>query len=58
MVQVMAKDGALLLPTGRYGKVRHLLEQGKAVIVSRNPFTIQLKYDTANDITESTTGNA
>lgn len=36
------------MPTRRYGKVRHLLENGDAVIVSYKPyFTIQLTYDSS-----------
>lgn len=34
------------MPTDRYGKVKHLLRQGKAVVVKRCPFTIRLLYDT------------
>lgn len=33
------------MPTYRYGHVRHLIKDGKAVIYSRRPFTIQLMYD-------------
>ena len=46
-VCVLSKSGERLMPTRRYGKVRHLLESGGAVIVSYKPyFTIQLTYDT------------
>lgn len=48
MVYVISKTGERLMPTKRLGKVRHLLKDGKAVIVGRNPFTIQLTYDTDN----------
>ena len=34
------------MPTTRYGRVRHLLNEGKAHVVSREPFTVQLDYDT------------
>ena len=34
------------MPTNRYGKVRHLLKEGRAVVVKRCPFTIRLLYDT------------
>ena len=34
------------MPTKHHGKVRHLLENGKAVCVRRTPFTIRLLYDT------------
>lgn len=43
-VYVIDKDGKPLMPTKRFGKVRHLLEGGKAVVVCRDPFTIRLKY--------------
>ena len=44
-VFVISKDGERLMPTIRYGKVRHLLKEGKAIIYSRKPFAIQLTYD-------------
>jgi len=44
-VFVISKHGERLMPTTRYGRVRHLLRSGKAVIHSRKPFTIQLTYD-------------
>jgi hypothetical protein len=46
MVYVISKDGKPLMPTKRHGKVRRLLEQGLAKVVRREPFTIQLLYDT------------
>lgn len=36
------------MPTNRFGKVRHLLEDGKAKVIRRCPFTIQLLYDTTD----------
>ena len=45
MVYVLDKDGNPLMPTKRYGKVRHLLKDGRAVVVRRDPFTIRLTYD-------------
>ena len=45
MVYVLDKDGNPLMPTRRYGKVRHLLKDGKAVVVRRDPFTIRLTYN-------------
>ena len=33
------------MPISRHGKVRHLLREGKARVVRREPFTIQLLYD-------------
>lgn len=46
MVYVLNQDGKPLMPTNRYGKVRRLLKNGKAKVVKRTPFVIQLLYDT------------
>lgn len=48
MVQVIAKNGDMLLPSNRHGKVRHMLKEGRATIIKTDPFTIQLKYDHTN----------
>ncbi len=45
MVYVLDKDGNPLMPTKRYGKVRHPLKEKKAKPVRRQPFVIQLMYD-------------
>ena len=45
LVYVLNKDGLPLMPTHKLGKVRHLLKEGRAKIVKRNPFTIKLNYD-------------
>ena len=34
------------MPTKRHGKVRHLLNSGRARVVKKTPFTIQLLFDT------------
>lgn len=39
MVYVVSQSGKALMPTSRYGKVRHLLREGKARVVRREPFT-------------------
>ena len=44
-VYVISNNGERLMPTTRYGRVRHLLKEGKACIVKRKPFTIQLTYE-------------
>ena len=44
------------MPTHKLGKVRHLLKDGKAKIVKRSPFTIQLKYECENHIQPVTLG--
>lgn len=46
MIYVLDRDGKPLMPTNRHGKVRHLLKDGKAKCVRREPFTIQLLCDT------------
>lgn len=45
MVYVLNRNGQPLMPTERYGKVRRMLKSGKAKVVNRCPFTIQLMYD-------------
>lgn len=45
-VYVVGKSGNPLMPTKRFGKVRKLLESGRARVVNRHPFTIQLLYET------------
>ena len=44
-VYVISKDGQPLMPTSRFGKVRRLLKNKKAKVVSRCPFTIRLLYE-------------
>ena len=55
MVYVLNKDGKPLMPTERHGKVRHLLDRGKAKVVRRTPFTIQLTYDIPYEHTQPIT---
>jgi len=45
-VYVIAKDGTPLMPTKKFGMVRHFLDEGKAKPVQTKPFTIQLTYET------------
>ena len=45
VVYVLSMNGNRLMPTSRCGHVRHLLKDGKAKIVSRHPFTVQLLYE-------------
>ena len=51
IVYVLNKDGKPLMATTRGGRVRYLLKEKKARVVSTTPFTIQLNYDTP-DITQ------
>lgn len=56
MVYILNKEGKPLMPTNRHGKVKHLLRNGKAKVVKRTPFTIQLLYDTTEYIQPITLG--
>lgn len=56
LVYVLNTNGSPLMPTHRFGKVRHLLKSGKAKIVKRDPFTIQLTYECGNHIQPITLG--
>ena len=48
MVYVLNIDGQPLMPTTRHGKVRRLLKSGKAKVIKRCPFVIQLLYQTTD----------
>ena len=56
MVYVLSKDGQPLMPTARHGKVRQLLKEGKAKVVKRCPFTIQLQYESTTYTQDLTLG--
>ncbi len=56
MVYVLNKYGDPLMPTKRHGRVRHLLKDGKAVVVKRCPFTIRLMYESTSFIQDITLG--
>ena len=56
MVYVIGQDGQPLMPTERHGRVRRLLRSGRAVVVSRYPFTIRLLYDSGKEIQEVVLG--
>ena len=45
MVYVINQQSNPLMPTTRYGKVRRMLSDGRARVVKRTPFTIQLLYE-------------
>lgn len=45
MVYIVSIDNKPLMPTNRHGKVRRLLRDKKAKVLSREPFTIKLLYD-------------
>ena len=45
MVFVLDKYGKPLMPTTKYGYIRILLKEGKAVVVKTKPFVVKLLYD-------------
>lgn len=49
VVYVISKSGKPLMPTTRCGHVRILLKEGKARVVERKPFTIQLTYKSTEE---------
>lgn len=55
-VYVINRDGKPLMPTKRFGKVRRLLRDNKAKVINKNPFTIQLLYETGNVIQDISLG--
>lgn len=52
LTYVLSVDGKPLMPTTRCNRVAWLLKHNMARVVSKNPFTIRLAYDTP-DITQS-----
>ena len=52
MVYVIGQDGQPLMPTERFGKVYRMLNSGKARVVCRCPFTIQLQYETSTKVAQ------
>lgn len=48
MVYVLNQDGQPVMPTSNHAKVRVLLKKGKAKVIKRCPFTIQLLYPCDN----------
>lgn len=50
MVYVLDINGNPIMPTRRHGHVRRLLREGKAHVVKRCPFTVQLDYETEGKI--------
>lgn len=47
IIYVLAPSGKPLMPTRRRNKVWYWLRRGLATVVSREPFTIQLRFETA-----------
>jgi len=46
IVYVVDKNGRPLMPTKHFGKVKHMLRDGRATIYLHRPFTIRLCYET------------
>lgn len=44
MVYVLSMEGKPLMPTKRYRHVRRMLRDGRARVIRRTPFTVQLMY--------------
>lgn len=45
MIYVKSKDGKAIMPSERGGRIGYLLRHGKAHVVSRVPFVVQLNYE-------------
>lgn len=56
MVYVLDINGNPLMPTSRHGKVRRLLDDGKARAVRHVPFTVQLLYSVPGYVQDVTLG--
>ena len=56
MVYVISKNGHPLMPSRRHGKIRRLLKEGKAKVIRRCPFTVQLLYETEENVQDVTLG--
>ena len=56
MVYVLNQNGQPLMPTENHAKVRVLLKQGRAKVVNKCPFTIQLLYSSKNYMQKVTLG--
>lgn len=56
MVYVVNQHGQPLMPTNRHGKVRHLLNTGRAKVIKKCPFTIQLLYESTSHTQKITLG--
>ena len=46
LIYIIDASGKPLMPTERKGHIKRLLNRGKARIVTKVPFTVQLKYET------------
>lgn len=56
MIYVKSKDGKAIMPSERGGRIGYLLRHGKAHVVSRVPFVVQLDYDSTTYTQEVSLG--
>lgn len=56
MIYVRSKDGKALMPSERGGRIGYLLRHGKAHVVSRVPFAVQLDYESTTYTQEVSLG--
>ena len=56
MIYVMSKEGKALMPSERGGRIGYLLRHGKAHVVSRVPFVVQLDYESTTYTQEVSLG--
>lgn len=56
MVYVLDNNEKPLMPTDRHGKVRYMIEDGRAKVIKVKPFTIQLTYETTGYVQPGTLG--
>ena len=56
MIYIRSKDGKALMPSERGGRIGYFLRHGKAHVVSRVPFTVQLDYESTTYTQEVSLG--
>lgn len=56
MIYVRSKEGKALMPSERGGRIGYLLRHGKAHVVSRVPFIVQLDYESTTYTQEVSLG--
>lgn len=56
MIYVRSKEGKALMPSERGGRIGYLLRHGKAHVVSRVPFVVQLDYESTTYAQEVSLG--
>ena len=56
IIYVQNREGQPLMPTKRYNKVWYWLRKGLARVVSREPFTIRLCFETTGYTQPATVG--